>query len=113
MHPDIQAHFQDLEHAVRAMAVPADRREVIAGSVRQLSGLYTNFRQTNDSRYGDEITRLVQGILSELQACPEARKLEAAFRAKLRLLHEEAGVPRLALKPVPPVPGPKKARKKK
>src|SRR5262245_22359407 len=90
MHPDIQAHFQDLKHSVRATAVPPDRREVIAGSVRQLSALYTKFRQTNDSRYGDEITRLVQGILSELQACPEARKLEAAFRAKLRLLHEEA-----------------------
>jgi hypothetical protein len=113
MQPDIQAHFQDLEHAVRATAVPPDRREVIAGSVRQLSALYTKFRQTNDSRYGDEITRLVQGILSELQACPEARKLEAAFREKLRLLHEEAGVPPLALKPAPPAPGTKKARKKK
>jgi hypothetical protein len=113
MHPDIQAHFQELEDAVRATAVPPDRREVIAGSVRQLATLYTKFRQTNDSRYGDEITRLVQGVLRELQACPEARQLDAAFRAKLRLLHEEAGVPPLALKPAPPAPGTKKARKKK
>src|ERR1044071_4196725 len=101
MHPDIQAHFRELEDAVRTTAVPPDRREVIAGSVRQLAALYTKFRQTNDSRYGDEITRRVQGILRELQTCPEARQLDAAFREKLRLLHEEAGVPPLALKPAP------------
>jgi hypothetical protein len=112
MHPTIQAHFQELEDALRATAVPTDRREVIAGCVRRLATLYTQSRQTNDSRYGEELTRLVQGILKELQACPEARKLEAAFRAKLRLLHEEAGVPPLALKPAPPAPGAKKARKK-
>jgi hypothetical protein len=113
MHPDIQAHFKELEDAVRTTAVPPDRREVIAGAVRQLAALYTRFRQTNDSRYGDEITRLVQGVLKDLQACPEARKLDAAFREKLRLLHEAAGVPPLALKPAPPAPGAKKARKQK
>jgi hypothetical protein len=113
MHPNIQAHFKELEDAVRTTAVPPDRREVIAGSVRRLSALYTRFRETNDSRYGEEITRLVQGILQDLQACPEARGLDAAFRAKLQLLHEEAGVPPLALKPPPPAPGTKKARKKK
>ena len=85
----------------------------IAGSVRQLAALYTKSRQTNDSRYGDEISLLVQGILKDLQACPEARQLDAAFRAKLRLLHEEAGVPALTLKPAPPAAGTKKARKQK
>src|SRR5262249_59938445 len=113
MHPTIQAHFQELEAAVRGTAVPPDRREVIAGCVRQLAAVYTKSRQTNDSRYGDEITRLVQGILKALQACPEARKLDAAFREKLHLLHEEAGVPPLALKPAPPAPGTRKARKRK
>jgi len=113
MDPNIQAHFQELEDAIRTTAVSPDRREVIAGCVSQLAALYTKSRQTNDSRYGEEITRLVQGILKELQACPEARKLEAAFRDKLRLLHEEAGVPPLALKASPPAPGTKKARKKK
>jgi hypothetical protein len=48
----------------------------------------------------------------ELQQ-PAGGVRQAAFRAKLRLLHEEAGVPPLALKPAPPVPGPKKARRKK
>ena len=101
------------EDAVRTTAVPADRKEVIVGSVKRLSALYAKFRETNESRYGDEITRLVQSVLKDLEACPEARKLDAAFREKLRLLHEELGVPPLALRPAPPPPGPKKAHKKK
>jgi hypothetical protein len=112
MHADIQAHFRELEDAVRTTSVPADRKEVIAGSVRRLSALYARFRETDESRYGDEITRLVQGVLKDLEACPEARKLAAAFREKLRLLHEELGLPQLALKSAPPPPGPKKTRKK-
>jgi hypothetical protein len=55
---------------------------------------------------------VVQAVLKDLEACPEARKLDAAFRAKLSLLHEESGVRKLALKSAPP-PGPKKARRKK
>jgi hypothetical protein len=113
MHERIKAHFRELEEDVRTTTVPADRKEAIAGSVKRLSALYTKFRETNDSRYGDEITRLVQGVLKELDACPEARRLDAAFRGKLRLLHEELGVPQLALKSAPPPPGPKKTRKKR
>jgi hypothetical protein len=113
MHESIKEHFKDLEEAVRSTTIPADRKEVIAGTVRRLTGLYTKFRETNESRYGDQITALVQGVLMELEACPEARKLDAAFREKLQLLHEELGVPKLALKPAPPPPAPKKPRKKK
>ena len=112
MHESIRTHFKDLEEAVRSTGVPADRREVIAGLVRRLPALYTQFRETNDSRWGEEIARVVQAVLKDLEACPEARKLDAAFRAKLSLLHEESGVPKLALKSAPS-PGPKKARRKK
>ena len=113
MHESIRAHFKDLEDAVRTTAVPADRKDVIAGCVKRLSALYAKFRETSESRYGDEITRVVQAVLKDLEACPEARKLDAAFREKLRLLHEELGVPKLTLRPAPPPPGPKKTRKKK
>ena len=113
MHESIRTHFKDLEEAVRSTGVPADRREAIAGLVRRLPALYTQFRETNDSRWGEEITRVVQAVLKELEACPEARKLDAAFRAKLSLLHEELGVPKLTLKSAPKPPSPKKTRKKK
>jgi hypothetical protein len=113
MHESIRAHFEELEEALRATAVPAERREVIAGSVRRLPALYAKFRETNDSRHGEEIARLVQGVLKDLEACPQARDLDAAFREKLRLLHEELGVPALALKPAPRPPASGKRRKKK
>jgi hypothetical protein len=113
MHESIQTHFKDLEEAVRSTAVPPERQEVIAGLVRRLPALYTKFRETNDSRCGDEISRVVQAVLKDLEACPQARKLDAAFRAKLWLLHEELGVPKLTLKAAPPPPSPKKTRTKK
>ena len=112
MHASIRAHFQELEDSVRATAVPAERQEVIAGCVRRLTALYAKYRETNDSRYGEEITRVVQAVLQDLEACPEARQLGTPFREKLRLLHEELGVPGLALKAPPPRRGPKKPRKK-
>ncbi len=113
MHENLRAHFSELEDAVRSTAVPADRQEAIASAVRRLPALYKKFRETNDSRYGADITRTVQAILKDLEACPEARKLDAAFRDKLALLHEELGVPKLTLRPAPPPPGPKRTRKKK
>ena len=93
--------------------LPEDRRDAIAGAVRQLPALYLKLRETNESRYADAIARLVQTVLKDLEACPEARTLDAPFREKLRLLHEELGVPQLALKAAPPPPGLKKPRKKK
>jgi len=113
MHADIRAHFQELVDAVQATAIPAERQEVLAGAVKRLAALYPQFRQTNESRYGAEITAVVQGVLKELEACPEASQLDAAFRAKLHRLHEELGLPPLALKAVRPPPVPKKTRKKR
>jgi hypothetical protein len=112
MHETIRAHFQKLEAAVQKTTVLADRKEVVAGSIQRLAALYAKFRQTDESRYFDEITRVIQGVLNELDACPEAKKLDAAFREKLRQLHEELGLPRLTLKSTSPPPGPKKTRKK-
>ena len=112
MHETMRAHFQGLADAVRPTTIPADRKEVVAGSIKCLAALYTQSRQTDESRYFDEVTRVVQGVLKDLQAFPQAQELDAAFRQKLWHLHEELGLPRLALKPASPPPGSKKARKK-
>ena len=51
-------------------------------------------------------------MLKDLEACPEAQKLDAAFRDGLRDLHEQLGLPRLALKALPaPTTRPRKERK--
>jgi hypothetical protein len=110
MHEAVKAHFQPLEDAVRTTAITAERKQLIAMRVGRLSGLYTKLRQTHESRYFDEISGLVQLVLRELEACPDAQKLDLAFRTKLRHLHEELGLPLLSLK-APPAP--KKASRKR
>ena len=112
MHESIRAHFQELEDAIQPTTIPADRKKVVTRSIKRLAVLYTQFRQTDESRYFDEITRVVQGVLNDLEACPQAQQLDAAFRQELWHLHEELGLPRLPLKPTSPPPGSKKVRKK-
>jgi hypothetical protein len=68
------------------------------------------FRQTNESRYGEEIARLFQCVLKELTkgetACPKARQLAASIPGRLQLLQEQLGLPRPDLKS----PGPSCAK---
>jgi hypothetical protein len=112
MHKNIQAHFSKLEEAIRTTGIPADRQKVVSAAIARLGALYTGFRQTNESRYGDEITRGVQSVLKELEACPEAQKLDASFREGLRLLHDRLGVPALSLKALAVPPKARKRREK-
>jgi hypothetical protein len=87
--------------ALDKTTLTSERRGFVANSVASLDALYSSFRQTNASRCGDQIARIVQSILRELEACSEARSLDPKFRTGLHLLHEELGIPKLALKPAP------------
>jgi hypothetical protein len=73
-----------------------------------LPKLYVKFVETNESRFGEEITRLVQGALKDLAAietvCPEAHRLAARIIKRLRLLHEQFGIAELNLRPIGPPP---------
>ena len=111
MHERIRALFAALEAAVDDTGLTPERKAFISVWVLKLHELYGTFRETNSSRFGDEITRLVQQILRELEACPEAAKLDPEFRAGLHELHDELGIPKVALKPVP-LPPKTKSRKK-
>jgi len=98
-----QAELAALGNEVRETAVPDACKQTAAWCLRQLPALYDNLRQTNESRYADEITRLVQWVLKELaksqKACPESQKLAEHIADRLHLLHEQFGLSRLALKP--------------
>lgn len=113
MHESIQAHFNELEQAVLSTSISASVQQSIDGVIRRLPNLYTKYKETNESRYGNEITTLVQAVLGWLESCPEAQALDAAFRQKLKLLHEELGVPTLMLKKAKAQTVAKKALKKK
>jgi hypothetical protein len=112
MHETLKAHFAALESAVQNTGIDTDRKRFIATSIEKLSDLYRQYRQTNESRFGDEITRLVQSVLKQLEACPKAQKLDAKFREGLRALHEDLGIPTLLLRPVATRPKASTTRKK-
>ncbi len=103
-----QAQLGVWGNEVRAAAVPENCKQTTLWCLGQLPVLYAKLQQTNESRYGDEITRLVQGMLKELAASqpafPEARQLAARLTNQLQLLHEEFGLPGLNLKPLDPAP---------
>jgi hypothetical protein len=98
----LQSQLAVLGNEVRAAAIPEGCKHTAAWCFGQLPALYARFCQTSESRYGEEIVRLVQGVLKELatspRAYPEANKLAAAIPERLRLLHEQFGLPRLKLK---------------
>ena len=109
----IAAHLQGLQDAVRATAIPEDSQRTALWCLKQLPAQYALSRQTHESRYDDEITRLVQVLIQQLAAggtCPEARKLAASLPEDFRLLHERLGLSFLALKP--PAPPARKSPKK-
>src|SRR5437868_2350443 len=62
--------------------------------VAKLPTLYAKYRLTYESRYGEEITRLVQGALNDLvnsqTASTETQKLAASISKRLQLLHEQS-----------------------
>jgi hypothetical protein len=110
----LQVHLRALAAEVRATAIPAERKHTAAWCLGQLPALYALFRQTNESRHGEEITRLLLGVLKELtrgeKTCTRAQKLAAGIPGRTQLLHEQLGLPRLGLKaPAAPPPRSRKA----
>src|SRR5262245_34326935 len=83
MDEDLKAHLKALEEAVQATGVPAGRKPAALWCIRQLPPVYALSRRTAESRHGDEITRLVQGLMQQLTTagatCPEAEKLAAGI----------------------------------
>jgi hypothetical protein len=98
----VQTQLSELGKHVRNARISDDSKQTTLWCVSKLPGLYADFCQTNDSRYGDEIARLVQGALDDLAngktASKETMKLGASITERLRSLHEESGIPHLRLK---------------
>ena len=123
-----QADLTALANEVDVAALPSECKHTVVWCMRQLPALYNKFRHTQESRYADEITRLVQGVLKELvksgTACPEALQLAVSITDRLRLLHEQLGLSGPELKmpsepksrsrtPVLKTPGAAKTRSRK
>ena len=105
----LQVSLAALETEDRAAALPSGCEHTALWCLSQLPPLYAKYRNTSESRYGDEITRLVQGMVKGLaegqRGSPAGPQLGGLIAEKLRLLHEEFGLPGLQIKmPTTPTP---------
>jgi hypothetical protein len=100
-----QSQLAALGNEVRTATIPEDCKQTAAWCFGRLAPLYAKFRQTSESRFGDEISRLVKAALAGLttgaDACPQGRQLAGQIADRLRLLHERFGLPRLSLPAAP------------
>ncbi|MBL8799991.1 MAG: hypothetical protein JNM56_39275 [Planctomycetia bacterium] len=97
----IQAKLAVLGNEVRDAAIPDQCKQTTLWCLKQLPALYAKFGLTNESRYSEEITRLVQGLVVELNgkaSGADGQKLATTIPDSLRSLHEEFGLPELTLK---------------
>jgi len=103
MSKSLRAQLAALGDEVRAATPPGACTLTATWCVGQLPALYDKFTQTNESRYCEEITRLVQlmlkGMMQSTEVSPGAQKLEAKLIDRLRLLHERFGLSPLNLRP--------------
>jgi hypothetical protein len=102
MNEALQGYLATLGSEVESAAIPDEGKQTALWCIGKLPALYVQFGRTNESRYGDEISRLVQAVLKELSSgknsCPAAQQLAAGIPDRLRHLHEELGLPGLRLK---------------
>jgi hypothetical protein len=101
----LQAELAGITTLVKAATIPSDASHTVVWCLEQLPKLYAKFYQTRESRYGDEILRLEQGILGELAKsplpAPNVRGLGQVVLERLRHLHEHFGLPGLDFKVLP------------
>jgi hypothetical protein len=103
---------EDLQ-AVRAIAeaVPLTdtAREAVKVSLDRLPGLYRELAQTYDVRCRQEISGVVQRLLSQLGQAAAAE----AITGRLRAMQERLGIPGPDFRPPAPAPAPARARPRK
>ena len=104
----LRAELAGITSLVKAANVPGDTSHTVVWCLEQLPALYAKFCQTHESRYGDEIRRLDQGILGELAKSPlpspEVRAVGEVVLERLRHLHQRFGLAGLDLKVLPSSP---------
>ena len=91
-----------LRTLIRAANLAPDAKHTALWGLDQLPELYADFGRTNESRFGDAIRRLSQGILKSLAehgTGDDAGRVGDALVAQLGRLHERLGLTPLPLKP--------------
>jgi hypothetical protein len=112
----LKAEFTEMVSLVKTASLPEECQHSVVWCLGQLPGLYGKLCQTYESRYGEEIVRLEQGMLRKLvekpALSPETRKIADALTDRLHHLHERLGLPGLEPKSQPRKPRPPAVKRK-
>jgi hypothetical protein len=96
-----QVHLATLEDEVRAAVLSEAGKHSALWCLGRLLPQYALYRQTCESRYGEEITRLVRGLLKVITedpgGGPSVQPVATRILDRLQILHEQLGLPGLGL----------------
>ena len=103
MDMDLHTELAAIQDLVEAADIPDRPRQTIFSSLKSLPLLYHELMRTYESRYVDEIVRLVT-IIRQALTNNGARELAEAIATRMTAMHSRRGFPSLGLKPAAPAP---------
>jgi hypothetical protein len=106
----MDAEFELVRDAVKGATLAEGARHTVTWCLDRLPELYSDFCRSYDTRYSDEIRRLVRGVLQALTEDARNRGAAEAVAGHLRGMHERLGIPVPDLR-VAPVKEPRRTRK--
>ncbi len=94
----VRVELDEIGNLVKAANIPEDDRRMAAWCLQKLPALCQAFRDTYESRYADEITRLERGLVMRFTEQPastaaESRELANSLTTRFQSLHEQLGLP--------------------
>jgi hypothetical protein len=106
---DLQTELAAIQNLIEAAGIPDHPRQTILSCLKQLPPLYQELLRTYESRYVDEIVRLVT-IIRKALANNGALELGEAIATRMTQMHSRRGFPSLGLKPAAPTPAKRSKR---
>jgi hypothetical protein len=91
MAESLLSELEKVRALVHADGLAPDVLTTVTWCLDRLPGLYSEFVQTYESRHGDEIRRLVDGLLAKVGKAA----LKQAILDHLLAMHEHLGIPAL------------------
>src|SRR5438876_8402434 len=91
---DLQTELVAIQNLVEAAGIPDRPRQTIFSSLKQLPVLYQELLRTYESRYVDEIVRLVT-VIRQAMTNSGARELAEAIATRMTAMHSRRGFPSL------------------
>jgi hypothetical protein len=108
----LQTELATIGRLVEAADVGDRARQTVLWVLNKMPLAYQQLLKTYESRYVDEIVRLVTAMRQAL-AKDGAPELAEAIATRLTAMHARRGFPSLGLKPAPPAPAERPKRKVK